>query len=150
MADDAASGRDGKGRFAQGNPGRPHGLRSRVTRAVEEMLDGDAEKLTRKAIDLALGGDLVALKLCLDRIAPPRKDAPLSFDMPAVRGAEDHPGALAAVVQAMAEGALTPTEAQAFASILAEHRKAIETSELAERMIRVEERLSLGAGERMQ
>ena len=34
------------------------------------------ESLTQKAIDLALGGDMAALRLCLDRILPPRKDRP--------------------------------------------------------------------------
>jgi hypothetical protein len=32
---------------------------------MEELLDGEAEKLTCKAIDLALAGDMVALRLCL-------------------------------------------------------------------------------------
>jgi hypothetical protein len=37
-------------------------------------LDGEAEALTRKAIERALEGDTTALRLCLDRLLPPRKD----------------------------------------------------------------------------
>ena len=55
-----------------GNPsGRPAGSRHKTTLAIEALLDGDAEKLTRKAVDMALGGDTVALRLVMDRIAPP-------------------------------------------------------------------------------
>jgi len=32
-------------------------------------LEGEAEALTRKAVELALEGDVTALRLCLDRIA---------------------------------------------------------------------------------
>ena len=60
--------------FATGNPGRPKGARHRVTVAAEALLDGEAEALTRKAIELALAGDTIALRLCLDRIIPPRRE----------------------------------------------------------------------------
>lgn len=55
-----------------GNPsGRPRGARNKTTRAVEALLDGEAEALTRKAIERALEGDTTALCLCLDRLLPP-------------------------------------------------------------------------------
>ena len=41
---------------------------------VEELLDGEAEALTRKAIDKALEGDMAALRMCLDRLLPPRRN----------------------------------------------------------------------------
>ena len=54
-------------RFKKGNPGRRPGSRNKATVAVEALLDGEAEKLTRKAIEMALAGDTVAMRLCLDR-----------------------------------------------------------------------------------
>ena len=52
-----------------GNPaGKPKGARNKTTLAVEALLDGEAEALTRKAIERALEGDSVALRLCLERI----------------------------------------------------------------------------------
>jgi hypothetical protein len=46
-----------------GNPaGKPRGSRNRTTLAVEALLDGEAETLTRKAIELAKAGDLAALR----------------------------------------------------------------------------------------
>src|SRR5262249_245080 len=47
-------------------------LRNRATVAAEALLDGQAEALTRKAIERALDGDILALRLCLDRILPAR------------------------------------------------------------------------------
>jgi Family of unknown function (DUF5681) len=68
-----------------GNPsGRPKGARNATTLALESLLDGQAQALTQKAIDLALTGDLTALRICLDRILPPRKDRPVTFDFPVI------------------------------------------------------------------
>jgi len=128
--------------FGPGNPGRPKGARHHITRAVEELLDGQAEKLTQKAIDLAIGGDLTALRLCLDRIAPPRKDRTVEFDMPTISGAEDHPTALISILTAVAGGNLTPQEGIALAGVLAEHRTAIETTDHAARIAALEQRLA--------
>src|SRR5438874_12919139 len=70
-------------RGTSGNPaGRPAGSRNRTTLAVQALLDGEAEALTRKAIELASNGDLNALRLCLDRVIPIRRDQPLpTFEM---------------------------------------------------------------------
>ena len=60
-----------------GNPaGKPCGARHRTTRAAELLLDGEARALTRKCIELAKEGDRSALRLCLERIIPPRRDRP--------------------------------------------------------------------------
>jgi hypothetical protein len=64
--------------------GRSRRQRNKTTLAVEALLDGEAETLTRKAIELAKAGDLAALRVCLDRIAPPRKDRPVLFELPAI------------------------------------------------------------------
>jgi hypothetical protein len=60
-----------------------------TTLAVEALLDGEAETITRKAIKLAKDGNMAALRLCLDRIAPPRKDRPVLFELPPVSSAAD-------------------------------------------------------------
>ena len=62
---------DETGKFAKGNPGRPAGSRHKYVLAIQSLLDGEAEALGRKAIELALAGDTVVLRLCLERIAPP-------------------------------------------------------------------------------
>ncbi|MGF1552364.1 MAG: DUF5681 domain-containing protein [Paracoccaceae bacterium] len=129
-----AEGRDERGRFAAGNPGKPRGLRHKATRAVEALLEGEAEALTRTAIDAALGGDTTALRLCLDRIAPARKDAPVTVDLPPMASAADAAEAMAAVVAQAAAGEITPGEAAAMAGLIEAYRKTLETMELERRI----------------
>lgn len=126
--------------FEPGNPGRPKGARHRVTVAVEALLEGEAEALTRKAIELGLAGDLTALKLCLDRVAPARKDRPVVVDLPVLKTAEDGPMALAAIATAAACGEITPGEAQALASVVVEHRRGVEAVDIERRLAALENR----------
>src|SRR6516162_9210224 len=66
-----------------GNPaGKPKGARHRATLAAEALLDGEAEALTRKVIELALEGNIFALKICLDRILPPRRERDVALNLP--------------------------------------------------------------------
>ena len=68
-----------------GNPrGRPAGSRNNATLACEALLEGQAEALTQKAVDMALAGDTVALKLCLEEFT---RRAEIARD---VRAAADH------------------------------------------------------------
>jgi hypothetical protein len=134
------SERSAKGTFVHGNPGKPKGARHRTTRAVEALLEGEAEALTRKAIDMALAGDSVALRLCLDRIAPPRKDGPVRFDLPPMESAASASAAMGAVLSNVASGELTPGEGSAIAGLVEGYRKALETTELEARLKALEER----------
>ncbi len=124
--------------FKPGNPGRPKGARNQVTLAVEALLDGQAEALTQTAINAALGGDMTALRLCLDRIAPPRKGRPVTFTMPAIETAADVAKALGSVVEHVASGDLTPDEAAAVSALLEAKRRAIETVEIEARVAALE------------
>ena len=90
-------------------------------------MDGQAETITQKAIELALQGDTTALRLCLERICPPRKSRPVNIELPEVKTTEGVAEAQAAVVQAVADGELTPEEGTAVTNILEARRKAIET-----------------------
>jgi hypothetical protein len=102
------------------------------------LLEGEAEALTRKAIDMAMDGDVVALRLCLERAAPLRKGRPVVIDLPPIETAKDVVGAVGAIVGAVGEGTLTPEEGQTLASILDAHRRAIETQELETRIVAIE------------
>jgi hypothetical protein len=56
--------------------------------AVKTLLDGQASALTQKAIDMALAGEIRALRLCMDRLVPPRKDRP-DFERTEINSAQD-------------------------------------------------------------
>ena len=124
--------------FEPGNPGRPRGARHKTTLAIEALLEGEHEKLTRKAIEMALEGDGPALRLCLERLAPPRKDTPITIDLPTVTTAEDTVAASSAVLAAVAEGEITPDEAGRLMTLLTAHRTILETSELERRIAALE------------
>ena len=128
------TGRDASGRFTEGNPGRPRGARHKATRAALALLDGEAEALTRQAVTMALDGDGAALRLCLERIAPPRKDAPVQFNLPRMETARDAAKAAGAVLEAVAEGDLTPTEGAHIMGLVETYRRTLETSELEARV----------------
>ena len=133
-----------KGQFkpgASGNPaGKLTGARHRVTLAVEALLEGQHAALTQKAIDLALQGDGPALRLCLDRIAPPRKDAPLSFALPPIKSAADTVQASASLLAAVAGGEVTPDEAGRVMALLTAHKALVESGDLEARISALEDR----------
>ena len=125
-----------------GNPaGRPVGSRNKATLAAEQLLDGRAERLTEKAIELALGGDVTALRLCLERVIGPRRDRPIQLKLPSATKAQEIPAALAAAIQAVGEGRITPAEGQILAEMLEAHRKVLETAELEARVSELEKAL---------
>lgn len=134
--------RDLRGRFVKGrsgNPaGRPPGIRNKATMAAEAMLDGEAEALTRKALDLALDGDPTALRLCLDRVVAPRRERAVAFTMPAIRDAADLARAMAALAGAAASGAITPGEAAQLAQVVETYIRAVETTDMERRLRLVE------------
>jgi len=101
-------------------------------------MEGQHEALTKVAIDKALEGDAVALRLCLDRIAPPRKDSPISFELPPIRAASDTVEASAALLAAVAAGEVTPDEGGRVMALLTAHRAIIETNELEARIAALE------------
>ena len=123
-----------------GNPaGKPKGTRNATTLALEALLDGQASALTQKAINLALAGDMAALRLCLDRILPPRKDSPVAFDLPEMKTLNDAVPAMGALVKAVGQGELTPTEAGELTKMVQAFAKIIETADLEERVRKLEE-----------
>lgn len=132
------SGRNTDGTFAPGNPGKPKGARHKATRAALAMLEGESEALTRKAVELALEGDTTALRLCLERIAPPRKDVPVTFDLPRMETARDAATAAGAVLDAVAAGELTPTEGAHMMALVEGYRRTLETTEIEARIAELE------------
>ena len=49
-------GRNTDGTFSKGNSGKPKGARNIKTIALESLLEGQAEALTQKAINIGAGG----------------------------------------------------------------------------------------------
>jgi hypothetical protein len=126
-------------RGQSGNPaGRPKGARNTTTLAVEALLDGEAQVLTRKAIELAKGGDIAALRLCMDRILPTRRDRPVTFDLSPIEGPQDAAKTISAVLAAVAGGQLNPTDALEICKLVDTYVRAFEATELTDRVEQLE------------
>ncbi len=118
-----------------GNPaGKPKGARHRTTLAVQALLEGEAEEISRKAVELAKAGDMAAIRLVLERVLPPRKDAPVMFSLPSAATPEEIAKAMDALIQSVSAGELTPQEGQSIAALLEGQRKCLETAVLARKL----------------
>src|ERR1700730_12339132 len=90
-----------KGR--SGNPaGRTVGSRNKTTIAAATFLAGEAEALTRKAVELALVGNPSAMRLCIERILPQCRERTVKFALPPIESAADIAAAMKAVTSALA------------------------------------------------
>ena len=129
-----------------GNPaGRPLGARNRATVLAEQLLEGEAERLVREAIDRAMDGDVLAMRLCLERILPMLRGRRIQLDLPTEDAAPEEAargiaGAVSATARAMAEGEITPEEAMTAAGIFELQRRAVETADLERRLARLEDK----------
>lgn len=122
-----------------GNPsGRPKGSLNKATLAVQTLLDGEAENITRKAIELAQEGDTTAMKLCLERIIPAKKDAPVTFKLPAIKSADDVIKVQTGILREVSKGEMTPMEASRISAVIGELREAFVAQELESRISMLE------------
>jgi hypothetical protein len=136
-------------KFAKGQSGNPNGRakgsRNRATILADQIFDeklfGEdkkAEALISKAIEMAEGGDTACLRLCFERIAPVRKDRPVHFELPSMTEAKDAVTASAAIVAAVAEGELTPSEAAELSKVVDGYARTLQAVEFEERLSKLE------------
>ena len=143
MADETIRKQRGPGRpfkpGVSGNPsGRPRGSRNKTTVLVEKLLADDAEAVARSVIVAARAGDMAAARIVLDRLCPVRRDQPIEIDLPSITGASDALAAMGVVLDAVAEGSLTPSEGEAVSTLLDRYLRAIEINDLETRISRLE------------
>jgi hypothetical protein len=139
--------RDESGRFkagASGGPGRPRGVRNKITELLERVLAADGVAVARALVEQAKSGDVQACRAVLDRLLPIARSRPVVLNLPQVESASDVLRAQAVLVQAMAAGEITVDEAAAAGAVLETTRKALETVELEARLAEVERRLAGG------
>jgi hypothetical protein len=101
--------------WLKGQSGNPAGRPSRARQAAvvaEALIGRKTVPLTNKLIELALSGDRVALRLCLDRIAPARREPPVDLEFPKIESRADLKAALTTIAEAAASGSLTTSQCQ--------------------------------------
>ena len=136
-------GRTPDGRFAPGHTGNPKGRapgsRNKATQAALALMEGQLEQITQTLVDAALGGDLTAIRLILERLVPPCKEKALPpISLPPVPDAQSLPKLTAAILGAVADGCITPGEGQALAALASTHAKNLELAELEQRIAALE------------
>ena len=124
-----ASRRNRSGQWSPGvsgnSSGRPLGSRNQST-LVEELLRSRQEALVEKTIEMALNGDSVALRLCLERLYPVPRDRKIDLPLPAVTNIEQAPAVIDAILKGVGEGEITPCEGQALAGIVETQKRVLE------------------------
>ena len=122
-----------------GNPkGRPKGARNRLAVEVDELLRADASDIVRVAIEKAKAGDAGFVRLILDRIVPPAKDRPITFDLPDIETPDDAAKAAGAILRAVASGEVTPSEASDVVKLLDGFANTLLATELEHRLSALE------------
>jgi hypothetical protein len=123
------------GMFQPGNRGKQPGTRNKATMAALALLEGEAEALTRRCIEAALGGDMVAMRIVLDRLLP--KGRTVRLDLP-LRTLQDLGAATDTVRQALADGAISLEEVQVLAGLVEARRRLLESVDLERRIAALE------------
>lgn len=124
-----------------GNPaGKPKGARSKATMLAEKLMQGDAKEVVEAVLKAAKGGDMTAARIILDRIAPARRDNPVTFELPKIETAQDASTAMASILSAVAAGEVTPAEAIELTRVVEGFAKTFEVSELERRIAALEDK----------
>jgi hypothetical protein len=127
-----------------GNPaGRPRGARNKRTLLAESMLDRDGADIIERLIRLAKGGDIAAIRLCIDRICPRQRERPVPLDLPPMTAAADAVAAMGAIMQAVGDGDLSAHEAAGLARMVASFSQTVVATEIEQRLQTVEQRLAV-------
>jgi hypothetical protein len=139
----ATESKTNNGRFAKGNSGnpsgRPLGSQNKSTLIMGSLLEGEAEQLTRKVIELAMEGNIAALRLCMDRLMPPAKDRTVLFEMPPIRDLNDVSAGMTSITAAVSDGKLTPPEGEIISRTLEQHANVMVFQDLQKRVEKLEQ-----------
>lgn len=136
------SDRTPNGQFRPGQSGNPAGRPKSESAALRERLAKEGNKIADTLIAAALGGDVSALKLVMDRIVPPLKPsaAPVELNLPASLT----PKAIAeTILRAAAAGEIPPDVAAQLVSAAGQFARIEELEELRQRMEALEAALKL-------
>lgn len=128
--------------FQPGNTfgrGRPKGSRNKTTKKMKELLEKYSESIFQKCMSMALKGDRVALKLCVERVFPAKPDGYIQMPLPRTQTVQDLAESSQKVIQAIARGNITPADGEAISRILGDQRRLIECVEWEARIEALEQ-----------
>lgn len=131
------SARKPNGRFAPGVSGNPAGRPPSASAELRKQLAEQSPALASKALEMALAGDVQALRLCLDKLVPSLKPQaePVAVDLPTDAGIA---GTARAFIDAAARGELSPDTAQALVAAVTGLARVVELDEIDQRLADIE------------
>jgi hypothetical protein len=125
-----------------GNPtGRPRGVLNHATLLAQELLAARVESIAGKLIELAEGGDMRAIRVCMERLMPVIKDQPIAMELPPIEKPADSVAAAAAIAAAVAAGELTAAEAARLAKVVDVYVHALDSKGFDERLGKLEKEI---------
>ena len=128
--------------FEAGNQfgqGRPKGSRNRP-KPGEDLLGRLAPHLMGGCIRRALKeGDGTAWRVCVERVSPKRRGAPLSFKLPTIRSVHDAERVVTSVTQALRRGQCTPAEATEVMKFLQAYARLLQDLQMESRLCKLEQ-----------
>ena len=128
--------------FKKGESGNPSGRRPGTTAGAKlrKSIETKAPAILKTVIDAAIGGDLAACKILLDRIIPVLKAQALPVNVPIGETLPDTGGN---IIVATLTGSIPPDIGSQLITALANQGRLVELQELAERLQRIEKTLEL-------
>jgi len=130
------------GQFQPGNThgkGRPTGSKNNITIAAENLIQGEGESLTRKLIELALDGNIPCLRTAMERLVPVCKTRPIALpDMPRITSIANASELTAFIINAVADGIISPVDGEILSRSAERHIKALEVKDIEHRLTQLE------------
>ncbi len=124
-----------------GNPkGKPKGTRHTATQISYALMEGRLEQVLETVLERAVGGDITACKMIIDKVLPCPKDRSINIALPRIDDLKGVSLAQTKILEAVSNGEVTPNEGERITSIIESRRKLIETIELEARISRLESR----------
>ena len=127
--------------FQPGNTigrGRPKGSRNKTTKQMQEMLERYSEPIVGKCIRMALEGDRIAMRLCMERVFPARRDGVVQLPSLQSQSVAEIAKSTDQVLKSVARGKISPSEGESISKLLNDRLKAIEAADFETRIAELE------------
>lgn len=134
----------GNQKFQKGRSGNPNGkikgTRNKATLVAEQLMQGELETICRRLLQEAVEGNMQAIKMVLDRLLPPKRNIPVTIDLPKLENSSDALNAIAIVTMAVSRGEISIDEGEALSRMIEVYIRAMEAHDYETRLTKIEQK----------